>query len=103
MSSSDIVITPDGRFIFAGIRGHKRDFDHISRYRVKDDGTVELLGLTPADKIPWGLTLSPNGKYLIASAFQGATLTAYKIGEEGELVKAASIACDKEISDLVTR
>ncbi|MEM7011237.1 MAG: beta-propeller fold lactonase family protein [Verrucomicrobiota bacterium] len=103
VSSSDILITPDGRFLFAGIRGHRQDFDRISRYRVEDDGTVELLGLTPADKIPWGLTLSPDGKYLIASAFQGATLTAYRIGEDGDLTKAASIACDKQITDLVTR
>ncbi|MEK6234691.1 MAG: lactonase family protein, partial [Planctomycetales bacterium] len=60
VSSSDVAITPDGRFLFAGIRGHKRDFDWISRYRVKSNGEVELLGLTPADKIPWGLALSPD-------------------------------------------
>ncbi|MFT5466931.1 MAG: 6-phosphogluconolactonase [Verrucomicrobiales bacterium] len=103
VSSSDIVITPDGRFIFAGIRGHKRDFDWISRYCVKKDGEVELLGLTPADKIPWGLALSPDGRYLIASAFEGGTLTAYRINEAGGLTKAAALECDKKISDLVTR
>lgn len=103
VSSSDIVITPDGRHLFAGIRGHKRDFDWISRYRVKPDGNVELLGLTPADKIPWGLALSPDGNYLLATAFGGGSLTAYRIGENGELKKAASLKWDKNISDLVTR
>jgi 6-phosphogluconolactonase len=103
VSSSDIVITPDGRFLFAGIRGHQRDFDWISRYRVKPNGDVELLGLTPADKIPWGLALSPNGRYLLATAFQGGTLTAFRIRDDGDLTKVASLAWDKSISDLVTR
>lgn len=103
LSSSDIVITPDGRFLYAGIRGHSRDFDWISRYRIRENGEVELLGLTPADKIPWGFALSPDGAHLVVSAFEGATITAYRIGETGELTKAGSVACDKNISDLVTR
>lgn len=103
VSSSDIAITRDGRFLFAGIRGHQRDFDWISRYRIKSDGEVELLGLTRADKIPWGLALSPDGRYLLVTAYQGATLTAFRIGDEGELTKAASLKWDKNISDLVTR
>jgi 6-phosphogluconolactonase len=103
VSSSDIAITPDGRFLFAGVRGHKRDFDWISRYQIQPNGEVRLLGKTPADKIPWGLTLSPDSKYLIASAFQGETITAYRIGKDGSLKKAASIKCPKQISDLVTR
>jgi len=103
VSSSDVLITPDGRFLFAGIRGHTRDFDWISRYRVRSSGDVELLGLTPADKIPWGLALSPCGRYLLATAFEGATLTAFRIGEVGDLTKVASLKCDKNISDLVAR
>ena len=38
LSASDLEITPDGKFIFAGLRGHRQDFDRIARYRVKDDG-----------------------------------------------------------------
>jgi 6-phosphogluconolactonase len=37
ISSSDIVITPDGRFLFAGIRGHQRAFDWIARYRIAEN------------------------------------------------------------------
>ena len=103
VSSSDILVTPDGRFVFAGIRGHQRDFDWISRYRVKESGELELLGLTPADKIPWGLTLSPDGRYLLATAFQGATLTAFEIHQNGDLTKAASLEWDEQITDLVAR
>ena len=103
VSSSDILITPDGRFLFAGIRGHQREFDWISRYRVTANGEVKLLGLTPADKIPWGLALSPSGRYLLVTAFQGATLTAYSIGDDGELTRVASLPWDNSVSDIVAR
>lgn len=102
LSASDLEITPDGKFIFAGLRGHTQDFDRIARYRVKDDGQAEMLGLTPADKIPWGLALSPDAKHLLVSAYNGATLTAYRITNEGDLEKAASLSWDAEISDLLT-
>ncbi|MFM7072113.1 MAG: beta-propeller fold lactonase family protein, partial [Planctomycetota bacterium] len=102
LSASDLEITPDGRFIFAGLRGHTQDFDRIARYRVRDDGQAELIGLTPADKIPWGLALSPDGKYLVVSAFTGATLTAYRITTDGGLEKAASLSWDAEVFDLLT-
>jgi 6-phosphogluconolactonase (cycloisomerase 2 family) len=102
LSASDLEITPDGKFIFAGLRGHSQDFDRIARYRLKEDGQAELLGLTQADKILWGLALSPDGKYLLVSAYNGATLTAYRITTEGDLEKAASLAWDAGIADLLT-
>lgn len=103
LSASDIVITPDGRFLFSGIRGAKKNFDRIARYRILEDGKIELLGLTEADEVPWGLHLSPKGKYLIVTAFKGATLTVFKLGENGELTEAASLDWDAKISDVVTR
>lgn len=103
LSSSDIAITPDGRFLFVGVRGAKQDLDRVARFRVTETGTVELLGLTPADAIPWGFTLSPDGKHLLVSAFQGETLTVFGIGEDGELEELAKLAWDRGITDLVTR
>lgn len=101
VSSSDIVITEDGRFLFAGIRGHKHDFDFISRYEVLEDGKIKHLGLTPADKIPWGLALSPDGKYLLATGFGAGTLMAFQISDDGELTRAGTLDWDEKISDLV--
>jgi len=98
-SSSDIVITPDGRFLFAGVRG----FDWITCYRIAENGDISLIGRTPADKTPWGFTLSPKAEFLFVTAFIGATITAYKIGKDGALEKAASIPCDKKITDIVAR
>ena len=103
VSSSDIVITADGRFLFAGIRGHKHDFDWISRYEVLPDGTVKHLGLTPADAIPWGLALSPGGEFLLATGFKSGTLMAFRIGGDGTLERVATLDWDPQVSDIVTR
>jgi 6-phosphogluconolactonase (cycloisomerase 2 family) len=103
LSASDLIITPDGKFLFAGLRGHSQDFDRISRYRVLEDGKAQFLGLTEADKIPWGLTLSPDGKFLLVSATIGASLTAYRISPDGNLKKVATLAWDPGMSDLVTQ
>jgi len=103
LTASDLEITPNSKLIFAGLRGHGQDFDRIARYRVGEDGQAELLGLTPADKIHWGLAISPDGKYLLVSATTGATLTAYRITTEGDLEKVASLSWDAEIADLLTR
>ncbi len=103
VSASDLLITPDGRFLFAGLRGHARAFDWIARYRVNDDGTVALLGLTAADKVPWSLALSPDARFLLVTAFEGATLSAYRITPDGDLTNAGRLAWDKHIMDLVCR
>ena len=103
LSASDLLITPDGKFLFAGLRGHRQEFDRISRYRVLENGKAEFLGLTEADKIPWGLTLSPDGKFLLVSATSGASLTAYRVSPDGNLKKVASLPWDSRMSDLVTR
>jgi 6-phosphogluconolactonase len=103
LSASDLLVTPDGRFLFAGLRGHAQDFDRIARYRILENGHAKLLGLTQADKIPWGLTLSPDGRFLLVAATGGATLTAYRISDHGELKRAATLKWEPRISDLVTR
>ena len=103
VSSSDILLTPDGRFIFAGIRGHKHDFDFIAGYAVQKDGDLRPIGLTPAEKIPWGMTTSPDGRYVVVTGFGEGILTVYQIGDQGKLNRAAQIQIDKKVSDVVTR
>jgi 6-phosphogluconolactonase len=101
-SGSDVVISPDGRFLFSGVRGGKTDFNRISRYRILENGELKHLGLTPADKVPWGLAMSPDGRYVLATAWLGATLTAYKVGADGSLSKAASTTLPDRVADIVT-
>ena len=103
LSASDVLITPDGKTIFAGIRGSKFGFDWVARYGVLNNGEVELLGLTKADAVPWGFCLSPDGRYLLVTATGGASLTAYRIREGGNLTKAARLAIPARISDIAVR
>lgn len=103
VTASDIAVTPDGKFLFTGVRGQKQDFDWISRYGIMEDGKVKHLGLTPADDIPWGLALSPSGKYLLATGFGAGTLMAFQIEEGGNLKRVGTLEWDPQISDLVAR
>jgi hypothetical protein len=39
----------------------------------------------------------------LATAFEGATLMAFRIGDNGDLTRVATLKWNKNISDLVTR
>ncbi len=100
LSASDIWITPDGRYVFTGLRGKRRDFDHISRYKVLEDGSLKHLGLTPADDVPWGMFVTGDGKFLLVTAARAGTLTAFRIGDDGSLTKVASVKTEPGITDV---
>jgi 6-phosphogluconolactonase (cycloisomerase 2 family) len=102
VSSSDIVITPDGRHIYAGIRGHEHAFDFIACYAVRDDGSLAPRRLVTADKIPWGMAVSPDGRFLAATGFESATLVVY-IDRDGRLTRAATLPWDERIANIVAR
>jgi 6-phosphogluconolactonase len=103
VTSSDIVITPDGRHLYAGIRGHDHAYDFIACYAVADDGSLAPRGLVPADKIPWGMAISPDGRHLAVTGFGSATLVVYAIAADGHLTRAATLPWDDRITDLVAR
>lgn len=101
-SASDIVITPDGKFLFTGLRAAKHGLDHISRWEIREDGLVKHLGLTKADEVPWGMALSPGGDYLVVTGFGAGTLMVFRIADGGDLARVATMAWDKKISDIAT-
>ncbi|MFM9195900.1 MAG: lactonase family protein, partial [Planctomycetia bacterium] len=103
LSSSDIVIAPDGRHLYAGIRGHSHPYDFVACYAVGDDGQLSARGLVPADKIPWGMTLSPDGRFLAVTGFESGTLMLYAIAADGSLTRAATLPVDKQIFDIIAR
>ncbi len=104
-SASDCVLSHDGRFLFTGQRSSNEASlpDGINRYRVRADGFLEHLGLTPTGRIPWGFAFSPNGRYLLATAFGSGILHAFHLTADGNLEPATTLSIDERISDLVTR
>lgn len=101
--ASDIVITPDGRHLYAGIRGFDHAYDFIACYAVGDEGSLAPRGLVPADKTPWGMALSPDGRFLVVTGFKSATLTLFTIAADGGLTRSATLPWDEKIADIVAR
>ena len=102
MSASDLFITPDGKFLYAGMRNKNGKFNNISRYKILKDGKVEFKGLTPTDEIPWGLSLSPKAQYLLVTAAVGETLALFKIKEDGDLQLKDKVDIGGKVTDIVT-
>ncbi|MAR08618.1 MAG: hypothetical protein CL681_01420 [Blastopirellula sp.] len=101
LAASDIVITPDGRFAYASVRGFGKELNAVYGYAIQTDGKLQPLGKTDTDTIPWALALSPSGRTLFVSATQGGTLTAYQVQTDGGLQETAKIPWGKDFRDLV--
>lgn len=104
-SASDCVISQSGKFLFTGQRSsNESDLPNgINRYYVNKEGSLKHLGLTPTGEIPWGLAFSPDGRILLATAFNSGLLHAFRLTNNGDLNPVATLAIDQRISDLVTR
>ena len=68
-----------------------------------DDGSLAPRGLVPSDKIPWGMAVSPDGRYVAVTGFTSATLMVYAIAADGSLTRAATLPWDEQISDVIAR
>jgi 6-phosphogluconolactonase len=61
-SAAAIEVSPDGRFIYATVRGH----DSVSVRAVGEDGKLSLLESVPCGgRTPRGLGLDPTGRWLL--------------------------------------
>jgi 6-phosphogluconolactonase (cycloisomerase 2 family) len=77
-SAAELVLTPDGRWLFASNRGH----DSIARYRVDPaDGTLAPVGWTPSGgQTPRFITLDPDAATLYAANQDSHSIRAFQIG-----------------------
>ncbi|MEM7696926.1 MAG: beta-propeller fold lactonase family protein, partial [Verrucomicrobiota bacterium] len=99
-SASDIVITPDKRFIYIGIRGSNQEFDFVSGFELGEGGRPMALKPVPTADTPWGLAVTPDSRYLVVTASGAGEIIAYEIQTDGNLEKIASVSTAKGITDL---
>ncbi|MEI9983723.1 MAG: lactonase family protein [Aliidongia sp.] len=82
-TSAAIVITPDGKNIYASNRGQ----DGIAHFAFDATaGRLDTIGWTPSEgRDPRFMTLDPSGRRLYAANEQGDTILAFDIAEDGRL------------------
>ncbi|MDX2079848.1 MAG: lactonase family protein [Terrimicrobiaceae bacterium] len=86
-STAEILMTPDGRFVFVTNRGH----DSVTGYRVREDGDLEWIENVPAGvKVPRGAGLDPSGRWLVVAGQDDGMLVSFQIGGDGRLKPVGS-------------
>ncbi|MGW3467786.1 lactonase family protein [Saccharopolyspora sp. NPDC000995] len=81
--AAEIVVTPDGRFVF----GSNRGYDSIAVFRAdSSDGEFRLVDIRPAVVAePRHIALSPDGRVLFAAGQRSNDVQAFDIADNGDL------------------
>lgn len=75
-SGSEIRMHPNGKFLYAGIRGH----DVIVVFEIGDDGTLKLVEREPIrGSWPRNFGISPTGKWLLAAGAESNSLSVFRV------------------------
>jgi 6-phosphogluconolactonase len=84
---SQIHLTPSGRFLYVGNRGH----NSIAGFSVAPDtGQLTPAGHAATEPVPSAFCLDPEGKFLFAAGTASGRLASYRIdGESGALTALA--------------
>jgi len=81
-SGSALKLTPDGRFLYAGNRGH----NSVARFGIGDDGIARLLGTTSTEgDWPRDFDIDKSGKLLAVGNQQSHDIRLFRIGPDGNL------------------
>lgn len=79
---SDIVITPDGRFVYVSVRGVNKIVCYATD---SETGAISEVGTYATGSGPRGLCVSPDGRYVLSANSDDNTITTFAIGEDGSL------------------
>ena len=83
--SSDVHISPDGKFLYASNRGNE---DNIAIFSIQNDGTLKTVGYQSVKgKHTRVFGFDPSGKFLIATHSVSGTVVVFKRNSENGLLK----------------
>jgi 6-phosphogluconolactonase len=74
---SQIHLTPSGRFLYVGNRGH----NSIAGFRVDPHGFLMPAGHVATETVPSAFCLDPDGKFLFAAGTMTGRLASYRVDE----------------------
>ncbi|MGE4003417.1 MAG: lactonase family protein [Planctomycetaceae bacterium] len=96
-STADVEVSPDGRFAYVSNRGHHS----IAGFRLdKESGQVRATDppTTPTEKTPRSFNIHPSGKWMYVAGQDSGNLTAYRIGDDGDLTPLQTVPVGKSPS-----
>ena len=86
---SQIHLTPSGRFLYVGNRGH----NSIAGFAVDAAGRLTAIGHASTEPVPSAFSLDPAGRFVFAAGSASGRLASYRInGETGALTPLATYA-----------
>ncbi len=91
LHASDLVITPDGNFLFVAVRDFNGNEDSVFSFRVEPDGKLSHVARILVGDIPWKIDISPNGQHLIVRESGDKRFSIWKVQTDGTLTHAASM------------
>jgi 6-phosphogluconolactonase len=84
---SQIHLTPSGRFLYVGNRGH----NSIAGFAIDAAGQLSAIGQTSTEPVPTAFSLDPAGRFVYAAGSASGRLASYRIdGETGALTPLAT-------------
>ena len=85
MGGADIHILPDGKFLYASVRG---ETNKIFIYKILKDGKLRLQGSESTMGIgPRNFTLHPDGKFLLVAHQRSNSIIVFGINSKTGLLK----------------
>jgi len=96
--SSDIHISPDGKFLYASNRGKE---NNIAIFSINANGTLQLVGYQSTLGLhPRIFAIDPNGKFLIATNVNSSNVIVFKrdtvtglLTQTGKEIKVEHVSC----------
>lgn len=98
--SSDVHISPDGKFLYASNRGSE---NNIAVFSIQNNGTLKSVGYqSTKGKHPRVFDLDPSGNFLVATNTGSSSVVVFRRNSEtgllkkvGQKIKIKNVSCVK--------